>query len=576
MDLVINGSRHRIQSDPDSPLLTVLRDELDLTGAKYGCGEGQCGACTVLLDGIPVRSCLTPVKAALSKQVATIESLAQDGRLHPLQEAFIEADAMQCGYCTPGMIIELRRPSPQETQSHRRRNQVGLAGQSLPLRYLSTHPCSRAHGCPAIRREGRMNILEPERYELHAGPLYHFAPDRRDFLKIIGGGLAVLLVLNSEADAQERGHALPQDIAAWLHIAESGAITVYTGKVEVGQNIRTSLTQAVAEELHVGPSQITLVMGDTALTPYDMGTFGSRTTPTMAPQLRKVAAAARETLLELAAERWKTDRASIFAENGLVRDKASSHTLSYGELTHGQNLVKTVTPEIHLTPAVDWKIAGHDLHKVNARSIVTGQEKYTSDWKLPGMLYGRVVRPAAFRATLASVDTQSAEQIPGVVAVRDGDFIGVACQDSSQLDRASAAIHAQWKTVPQTNSRELYTWLKEKAETQPAWQPVEADVHAQATYQVAYIAHTPLEPRAAVAQWQNGQLTVWTGTQVPFGVKSESPRPSAFPKKKCASSFLPPVPDTAANIPANAPSKRPVSLKPPDVPSSCNGPAKRK
>jgi aerobic-type carbon monoxide dehydrogenase small subunit (CoxS/CutS family) len=121
MDLVINGMRHRLQSDPDRSLLAVLRDELDLTGAKYGCGEGQCGACTVLLDGAPVRSCLTPAKAAQGKQVTTIEALAQGGQLHPVQEAFIQADAMQCGYCTAGMIMSSvgllkKKPNPSDAE----------------------------------------------------------------------------------------------------------------------------------------------------------------------------------------------------------------------------------------------------------------------------------------------------------------------------------------------------------------------------------------------------------------------------------------------------------------------------
>jgi len=105
MDLVVNGVRRRIESDPRRPLLAVLRDELDLTGTKYGCGEGQCGACTVLLDGAPVRACLTMARAAEGKRIETVESLAQNGKLHPVQEAFIEADAMQCGYCTAGMIM---------------------------------------------------------------------------------------------------------------------------------------------------------------------------------------------------------------------------------------------------------------------------------------------------------------------------------------------------------------------------------------------------------------------------------------------------------------------------------------
>jgi aerobic-type carbon monoxide dehydrogenase small subunit (CoxS/CutS family) len=121
MELLVNGVRREVKSDPDRPLLFVLRDELDLTGAKYGCGEGQCGACTVLLDGAAVRSCLTPLRAAAGKAVATIESLEQNGRLHPLQEAFIEADAMQCGYCTAGMIMSAagllaKKPQPSDAE----------------------------------------------------------------------------------------------------------------------------------------------------------------------------------------------------------------------------------------------------------------------------------------------------------------------------------------------------------------------------------------------------------------------------------------------------------------------------
>ncbi len=105
MELLINGIRHQVESEPDRTLLTVLRDELDLTGTKYGCGEGQCGACTVLIAGLPARACQTRAAALNGKAVTTIEGLAKNGRLHPLQQAFLEHQALQCGYCTPGMIL---------------------------------------------------------------------------------------------------------------------------------------------------------------------------------------------------------------------------------------------------------------------------------------------------------------------------------------------------------------------------------------------------------------------------------------------------------------------------------------
>jgi isoquinoline 1-oxidoreductase alpha subunit len=104
-DINVNGVKRRIESDAERSLLDILRNNLDLTGAKYGCGEGQCGACTVLVDGKPVRSCITSVESVNAKSVTTIEGLSRDGRLHPVQEAFIEEGAMQCGYCIPGMIM---------------------------------------------------------------------------------------------------------------------------------------------------------------------------------------------------------------------------------------------------------------------------------------------------------------------------------------------------------------------------------------------------------------------------------------------------------------------------------------
>ena len=105
MDFILNGRRTQVTADPERPLLWVLRNELDLTGTKYGCGEGQCGACTVLMDGVARRSCQTPLREAAGKQITTIEGLADGARLHPVQEAFIQCDAMQCGYCIPGMIL---------------------------------------------------------------------------------------------------------------------------------------------------------------------------------------------------------------------------------------------------------------------------------------------------------------------------------------------------------------------------------------------------------------------------------------------------------------------------------------
>jgi isoquinoline 1-oxidoreductase len=377
--------------------------------------------------------------------------------------------------------------------------------------------------------------LEPERYELVAGPAYQFElgeMQRRDFFKVLGGGVLIVLALKDAIAQQESGGgrrgggSRPVEIGAWLHIAENGTVTAYTGKAEVGQNIRTSLTQAVAEELRAPVSSIKIVMGDTDLTPFDAGTFGSRTTPDMFPQLRKAAAAARETMLDLAAEQLKVERGSLLAANGKVTHQPTKQSLSYGQLSKGQKLMKAIG-EASLTQSTEWKVASKPLGKINGRDIVTGKHQYTPDIKLPGMLHGKVLRPSAFGATLVSIDSKAAESLPGVTVVRDGDFVGVAAPSQEAVARAVEAIRAEWKTKPQVAAKELFEHLR-KSPNPPANAPTAlmeslaaAHQKLERTYTIAYIAHAPLEPRAAVAEWKDGKLTVWTGTQRPFGVRSE-------------------------------------------------------
>ncbi len=374
--------------------------------------------------------------------------------------------------------------------------------------------------------------FEPERYEQYESPVYHFQPARRDFFKILGGGIVVLYALrNAESmEAQGRGgNALPQEIGAWLHIAENGEVSVFSGKVEIGQNARTALAQVVAEELTVPVTQIKMVMADTDLTPYDQGTHGSMTTPTHAPQLRRVAATAREMLLDLAAETAKVDRASLKLADGKISYPGSKTPLEFGKLAQGQKLVKTVaSTSAPTTPADKWRVAGKPMNKIGGRAFVTGKHKYASDIKLPGMLHGKVLRPVAFGAQLVAADTKAAESISGVTVVHDGDFVGVAAANDLAASKALGTIRAEWKTTPQVSGRDLFTHLKKPSEGRPQANNAgsmdeglaAADHKLEHTYTVAFIAHTPLEPRAAVAEWKEGKLTVWTGTQQPFGVKS--------------------------------------------------------
>jgi len=410
-------------------------------------------------------------------------------------------------------------------------------------------------------RSQRNFVVEPERYEFTAAPVHHFDLARRDFFKVLGAGIAVFVVAKDAFAAQEtapgsksfHNEELPKEITSWLHVGEDGMVTGFTGKAEMGQNIRTSISQSLADELRVPFSSVRLVMADTTLTPFDAGTFGSRTTPTMTPQFRRVAEAARNLLVSVAAKEWNVAPEGLVALDAKVTDPVSKRSLTYAELARGKTLAQNLPAEDPVTPAAEWKIAGTPLPKVDGRAFVTGSHQYTSDMRLEGMLYGKILRPPSFGATLVSVDDGAAKAMPGVTIVRDGDFIGAAAPSADEAQKALDAIRAQWKEVPQTSSKEIFSYLKKNAEPSSNERfrrqkgSVENGLTAAAhrletAYNVAYIAHAPLEPRAAVTQWADGKLTVWTGTQRPFANRDELAAVFHIPE----SSVRVIVPDTGA------------------------------
>ncbi|HYX28868.1 MAG TPA: molybdopterin cofactor-binding domain-containing protein [Pyrinomonadaceae bacterium] len=409
-----------------------------------------------------------------------------------------------------------------------------------------------------IDEQTPIDEVEIERYELFESPNYSFNFDRRDFIKAFGLGI-VFIVPATRLLAQQRGQGesgrggggqnLPNDIDAWIHIDEKGDVTVFTGKVEVGQNTRTTLTQSVADELHVPVESVHLVMGDTDLTPFDMGTFGSRSTPTMAPQLRKAAAAAREMLIAMAAEQLNVAPNDLRIVDARFLNHDKSKTLTLAEVAKGRKLVKVIPDNIAITQPKDWTIAGKPVAKVNAREMVTGKHRYVSDIKREGMLYGKIVRRATFNAALVSVDAKAAEAMPGVKVVTDGNFIGVVAPDQQTATRAANATAVDWKSAGQPSNKELFDVLRKPATNQrggggegggsgarPQGSIADglaaADKKLEQTYTVQYIAHAPLEPRATVAEWNGDKLTVWTGTQRPFGVRTELAEAFHIPEDK--------------------------------------------
>jgi isoquinoline 1-oxidoreductase len=383
-----------------------------------------------------------------------------------------------------------------------------------------------------------MSSIEIERYELTEPPRYHFDVGRRDFVRILtvmGSGLLVVAP-SRIGEAQESGRggqqAVSDEVSAWIHVDDQGRITGYTGKTEIGQNIRTSLAQAIADELHVSLDRVSMIMADTDLVPFDQGTFGSLSTPRMAPQLARAAAGARDMLIHRAAAEWKVDRNSLNVEAGRVVGQGRS--IGFGDLVKGRKLAGVLPTDASAATRAQWSVRGAAPKKVNGRDFVTGAHQYTPDITRPGMLFGRVLRPEGYTGTLATLDDTRARAMPGVIVVRDGNFAGVVAPTERAARRAAAAISAEWQ-VPSNlpSSSTVYAHLKEtqaSAGGRGSAPIVVGDVARaagqaartfQASYRIPYIAHVPLEPRCAVAEWNDGKLTVWTGTQRPFGVRTE-------------------------------------------------------
>ncbi len=275
--------------------------------------------------------------------------------------------------------------------------------------------------------------------------------------------------------------------------------------------------------------KIHLVMGDTAVTPNDGGTYGSGTTPNTVPAVRAGAAKARELMVAMAATEWGIKPEGAEVKDGVIKDKASGKTMTYAQaakLAPAEAAFKATydTRTVALTEPTAWQVMGKKAVRPNLRDVVTGKHQYPSDIVRPGMLYGKVMRPPSFGATLKEVDLAPAQAMKGVVAVRDGNFVGCAAPNSMLAQQAVDAIAAtaKWDEVKQPNSKEIYEYLKSKAQANPTPASVETAINGaakklSATYHIPYVAHVPMEPRAAVAEWEGEKLTVWTGTQDPAG-----------------------------------------------------------
>jgi isoquinoline 1-oxidoreductase len=317
-------------------------------------------------------------------------------------------------------------------------------------------------------------------------------------------------------------------------VGSDGSIRAFTGKAEVGQGTRTALVLVVAEELRVPPARVQLVMADTDLCPWDMGTFGSRSMPDAAPALARVSASARESLIGIAAGRTGEPRDRLEAVDGDVRVRGAAQGIPYGELVRDRNRVETAGPDTPVTPASRWARAGRPTVDLGAEDVVTGRRLYVSDLHLPGMLHGAVLHPPTYGARATAVDLAPLRKRPGITVVHEGDFIGVVAASPPMARAALEAAEVTWEESPQPGEKEVEAYLRSHPATEgDSWDTDEqvigdadgalsrAPVALEMTYRTAYIAHVPLETHCALAEWQGDRVTVWVGSQTPFLLRDE-------------------------------------------------------
>jgi nicotinate dehydrogenase subunit B len=377
---------------------------------------------------------------------------------------------------------------------------------------------------------------------------------RRDFIRLLGGGVIVFFSVGSPASAYQGSGQGPRgmggmpgmgggtsDLNAYLKIGEDGKVTVFSGKIEQGQSNTTALAQMAAEDLGVSLDAITMVMGDTDLCPWDMGTFGSMSIRVFGPALRSAAAEAKAILVEMAAEQLKTPKTRLSVENGVIFVTADKKTqVTFGQLAKGQKITRKLDPKPEIKPPSQFTIIGKSPVRVDAKDKVTGKAKFSGDFRFQDMLYAKLLRPPAHGATLKRVDTSEAEKIAGVTIVKEEGLTAALSTDPEKAEKALALIKAEFD-VPEggvdnvTIFDHLIKMAPKPQQTEKKGVLAEGEKASASVFEYTYLngygAHASIEPHTACAKLDGDKMTVWLSTQAPFSNQGEIARAIGFDSK---------------------------------------------
>ena len=522
LELTVNGRTHMVEASPQTTLLQVLREDLQLKGAKDACGLEQCGACRVIIDGEALPSCRMSAREAVGKTLVTVEGLATQGELSLLQEAFVKEQAIQCGYCVAGMLTtgtalleQNPNPSREEIQTAMQRNLCRCGVYPRIVRAVQ-----RAAG------------------QVPDSPIYE----------------VIELEAQPPSVSETVPRSLPQSLQRhpnlddWMHFEEDGTVDFFTGKVELGQGIVTALSQVVAEELDVRMDQVRIHTADTARPPDEGTTAGSMSLEVSGGALRQVAAEVRHHLLLLAAEEWNVPWDELMVQEGVVAHDSSNQRASYWDLLEGQPLGVEASGVISPKPPSQYTIVGQPVTRLDLNAKVQGQASFVQDMEMTGMMHARIVRGPYTQSIRTGYDPAVLQVLPEAAdIVEDGQFLAVlsAREDNVEAALKLLAQSCTWgtpETLPGTNN--LYAAM-DQAESQdflvvdgtPVADPIpphedRSDLpQVQARFTRPYQMHASLGPSCAIAHLKGQQLTVWSHSQGIFALREALAQVLKWPRE---------------------------------------------
>ena len=499
--VTVNGRSVTFPGQESTPLLYLLRNDLGLKGVRPGCAVGDCGACTVIVDGAATRSCITPFEVVAGATVVTPEGLGTPEQPHPIQQTFIDEQAAQCGYCINGIIMTVAAIAEAPAEDRADALDAALAEH---ICRCGTHVRILRAARRALLGDAAMPPAEPEVHSEQCTPA---------------------------CEQTKRPEVLDEspNIEHWIRVLEDGTVEATSGKVELGQGIRTALAQLVVAQLAMDPREVVVRDASAPAAPDEKYTSGSMSIEAGGMALACAATALRRVLVQRAAAQLSVPPSDLRVADGAV------HTADGGSLLFAELVVEgPVTGPIEMTDRPHWHGAalGVSVPRADLVPKLTGSAAYVHDLDLPGMLHARAVLPPTYEARLQSADVAAAEAMPGVrTVVQDGSLLIVVAEREEQARAAAARLQqsAQWDRPGLAVGRSVEEMLR-GLETTPIESRVDEGVgdafatarqRLSASYVRPYNAHGAMAPSCAVAEFTDGVLTVHSHTQGVFPLRKE-------------------------------------------------------